>query len=290
MDVSYFPFDEQTCFINVAVWGYDTTEVAVHPKMKTSNNSAFVQSSTWLLKNISVEEAVSGTTPYMKITLDIKRYYEYFVVNILLPPTLLSFLDPCVFILPASSGERMSFAVTCFLAFSVFMTMLGDNMPKSSVPVAGISYFMMYMLFHSTAVTLCTIISLRIYCRGEAHTHVPTWVKVVVRVCRLRYCRYYCFHRYRNAGPSVDPYRSETPIEKYVIEDVSNKNDHSDRISRGADDVNMDLRTKMAVAFEHEPEITWTTVGRTMDAVFFIVFVALTVLVIMVTSTKLQIF
>ncbi|WAQ95593.1 ACHA7-like protein, partial [Mya arenaria] len=192
VDVADFPFDKQTCDVNIAVWGYDTTEVTLHPIIRNSaRDISYIESSTWSLRKISIDgKNTAVNTPYFQVTLLIERHYEYFLVNVILPPTLLSVLDPCVFLLPASSGERMSFAVTCFLAFSVFMTLLGDNLPKSSVPVAHMAYFMMYMLIHSCAVTFCTIITLRVYNKVDTAEQIPDWVKFVVRLLRLRFCRY----------------------------------------------------------------------------------------------------
>ncbi|XP_052776130.1 neuronal acetylcholine receptor subunit alpha-9-like [Mya arenaria] len=300
VNVANFPFDIQTCDVNIAVWGYDETEVTLHPVIKNDKGADYIQSSTWSLKNISIQGKNSATnTPFVQVTLLIQRHYEYYLLNVIMPPTLLSVLDPCVFILPASSGERMSFAVTCFLAFSVFMTLLGDNLPKSSVPVAHVAYFMMYMLIHSCAVTFCTIITLRVYKKMDMDERIPDWVKFIVRLLRLRFCRYRKQTLKSNVvGPKLDGNLPKAAVnnsvkgEKHFFElidskelpnGVVNEKSHSELNEKKLPSHNLWPKTS-----PNEPTITWNTVGRTLDAFFFTVFLAWLFFIIMSSLISLQ--
>lgn len=60
-------------------------------------------------------------------------------VNIVMPCVLLSLLSLAVFWVPAADGEKVSSGISVFLAFSVFLLMLTDNIPKTSlhVPIFG---------------------------------------------------------------------------------------------------------------------------------------------------------
>ena len=60
-------------------------------------------------------------------------------VNIVTPCVLLSLLSLAVFWVPTEEGEKVSSGISVFLAFTVFLLMLADNIPKTSlhVPIFG---------------------------------------------------------------------------------------------------------------------------------------------------------
>lgn len=184
----------------------------------------FTQNSAWKLSKTEIESVnLNEEWPFLKVSLEISRLYEYFLMNVLAPPILLSILSPCVFLLPASSGERMSYAITCFLAFSVFMSMLNDNMPKSSVPIAHLSYFMLYMLFHSFSVTVTTVFSLIIYNKAESGKSVPRWLQVVINFVRLQFCLNRPKSSHNEGFKNNDTAVSETPVEQFTKADASSR-------------------------------------------------------------------
>lgn len=71
------------------------------------------------------------------IQLQLKRLSTYFVLNIFVPIILLAMTSPMPFALPAHSGERMSLTVTLLLAFTVYLTIIANDMPQSSVQVSS---------------------------------------------------------------------------------------------------------------------------------------------------------
>ena len=262
-----FPFDKQTCSVNIAPWGYDSTEVRVKGRIDKSKDFLFTKNSAWTLMSTTVESVnVDKEWPYLKISLEIKRLHEYFLMNVLIPPILLSIISPCVFILPASSGERMSFAVTCFLAFSVFMSMLSDNMPKSSVPISHLSYYMLYMLIHSCSVTISTVITLRIYDKAENVKIVPKWLTVCVNALRLQFLVNKCKTSEEEKTDIHDREITETPIEKFTKADAMSRH--------GSFDIQqMYVRQKYKQddgTSWKDAEVTWYHVGKTLDRFFFV--------------------
>lgn len=267
VDVANFPFDEQICHINIAVWGYDTKEITILGNMRESPEWS-VQNSAWDLRATTVEGINTDQIPFLQVTLFTARRFEYFLINVLLPPILLSLVSPWVFLLPAASGERMSFAITCFLAFGVFMGLLSDNMPKSSVPIAHLSYFLMYMLIQSCAVTVCTIISLRVYHKAETTDEVPGWLSKFVSFVRLHPCRKRCVSSEQHTGPSSKDYVLETPVVTLTNTDIHGANDCDvkPKYRSPSLEANNDTVGKFCV--------TWYTVGRTLDVFLFVVFLS----------------
>ena len=72
----------------------------------------------------------------------LKRKPLFYILNILLPCVMLSILQLSVFLVPPAAGEKVSLGVTVLLSFTVFLLMVSDNMPQTSisVPVMG-EYF-----------------------------------------------------------------------------------------------------------------------------------------------------
>ena len=63
------------------------------------------------------------------------------------PCVLLSMLSLAAFWVPNDEGEKVSSGISVFLAFTVFLIMLTDNIPKTSlhVPIFGkdtVNYFL----------------------------------------------------------------------------------------------------------------------------------------------------
>ena len=68
----------------------------------------------------------------LKFYIYLKRKPFYFVLNIVAPTILLSFMSLSVFWLPARADEKMGLSVTILLAFTVFMLTISTVLPTSS--------------------------------------------------------------------------------------------------------------------------------------------------------------
>jgi len=72
-------------------------------------------------------------------TLYLARRSTFYLMNIILPCTLLSVLMLLVFCVPPDAGEKISVGISVLLAFTVFLLMLADSVPRTSldVPILG---------------------------------------------------------------------------------------------------------------------------------------------------------
>jgi len=77
--------------------------------------------------------------PYVEFTLYLRRRYTFYVMNIIVPCTLLSVLVMVVFCLPPDAGEKISLGISVLLAFTVFLLMVAENVPRTSLhtPIIG---------------------------------------------------------------------------------------------------------------------------------------------------------
>ena len=77
--------------------------------------------------------------PHVIFTLNLKRRYKFYMMNIVLPCLMLSVLIMVGFFLPPEAGEKISLGISVLLAFTVFLLMIADNIPRTSlaIPLIG---------------------------------------------------------------------------------------------------------------------------------------------------------
>lgn len=196
-----FPFDTQVCTITFTLWGYLSAEAILEPLDNiTSVDSLFyTENGQWEMKKAILIPLDNGSrSSLLQVQLTLRRRALYFVINMLAPILLLSVLNPLVFILPVDSGERVSFAVTIFLSFVVFLTLINDNMPKSSEPMAAISYFLIVIMCMSTLIIVFTILNLYLHFKEE-EKEVNKKLVLLLRYLKLSWL----FKRYRMKGTRI---------------------------------------------------------------------------------------
>ncbi|OWK00011.1 CHRNA1, partial [Cervus elaphus hippelaphus] len=108
--VTHFPFDEQNCSMKLGTWTYDGSVVAINPESDQPDLSNFMESGEWVIKESRgwkhwVFYACCPSTPYLDITYHfvMQRLPLYFIVNVIIPCLLFSFLTGLVFYLPTDS-------------------------------------------------------------------------------------------------------------------------------------------------------------------------------------------
>ena len=194
VDVTYFPFDTQDCVIELMPFGYSTSDINLISL--PVDQGIFSENNVWVLKSTSSDTAYFGNQPYTKITLSLERRYTFFILNLYSPVLILAFLNAMVFVLPADSGERVGYAITCLLSLSVYMTFASENLPTSSKPIAVIIYVLLLYMLISTLICLGTILGLRLH-RHDGDNPPPL---CLAKICCLTNIR--C--RKSKVGQSVD--------------------------------------------------------------------------------------
>ncbi|XP_062602770.1 neuronal acetylcholine receptor subunit beta-3-like [Saccostrea cucullata] len=106
LDVSFYPFDSQTCKIQFKSWSYTQWEI-----------------------NLTFADDKIG---------------------------------PMVFIIPADAGEKMGYAVTIFLTFVVFLTIISSNLPVNSDSVSYMAMYLVIKLLFGAMIIVITSVQLRI--------------------------------------------------------------------------------------------------------------------------------
>uniref|UniRef100_A0A8C6LRJ7 Cholinergic receptor nicotinic alpha 9 subunit n=1 Tax=Nothobranchius furzeri TaxID=105023 RepID=A0A8C6LRJ7_NOTFU len=185
VDVSYFPFDWQSCNLTFGSWTYNGNQLDISLAMETGDLSDFVENVEWechgmpAFRNVMMYGCCSDPYTEVTYTLHLKRRSSFYIFNLLLPCFLISFLAPLGFYLPADSGEKVSLGVTVLLALTVFQLLVAESMPPAeSMPYIGKYYIATMTMI--TASTSLTIFIMNIHFCGAEAKPVPQWAKVLI--------------------------------------------------------------------------------------------------------------
>ena len=267
IDVRYFPFDIQECDMEMYVWGYLTHEVKLIASSDTIETGLLAEHGSWTVVNTSVKVEYVSLVSKVTFTFRLKRKPQYVIVNVVLPILFLCLLNVLVFILPAESGERVSYAITVLLSIAVFMTIVSNTLPKTSEPLPIIGYFLMIDLIISALISLCTILNLRTYHKKD-DVSIPKWLTRIYDFLSCK-CRRGSVGSYaRDGHGNTIPFSKDKTNIKVIV-------DHSDVI----EDINFKTNTNESLeSNKDKQDIKWQDISTMVDYILLIVFSAITVI------------
>ena len=146
LDITFYPFDDQTCNIDLVDWAYHGLQVKLINGSDRVGLDAYTHSGEWDILRTEAKssdqfyESDPGVPfPRVRFTLYMRRKPMFYLINIITPCMMMSLLSVLVFYLPPDSGEKVSLGITVLLSFSVFLLLVAENVPKTSeyIPLLG---------------------------------------------------------------------------------------------------------------------------------------------------------
>lgn len=202
VDVEYFPFDIQTCFLRFGSWTYAGDEVEIHhvgKKRKVDigiDLSQFYKNVEWDIIDVPAYynevyyECCSEPYPDVTFKIVIRRKMLFYLVNLILPVALMTFMTVSVFYLPSDSNEKVTLSISILTSLIVFFLLMLEIIPPTSLAVP---LFGKYLLFTLVLVSLSACVSvyvLNIHHRSPSvHQMSPRmrqiFLKTLPRLLRL---------------------------------------------------------------------------------------------------------
>ncbi|XP_069142699.1 acetylcholine receptor subunit alpha-1-A-like [Argopecten irradians] len=185
-DVTFYPFDTQTCSLVISTSAYRVSEINLHFSKNPVRLQSYQENGEWELMNYTLEERRSVTerekSDYssLHVHFTMRRRPLYVFMNTILPTMLLSFLCALVFKLPPESGEKIGYSLTVLLAYAVYMTVISSNIPAAALSVSILSVYTVTVLVMGVIAVLLSIIVLECY-----HKDPDTEVSEMARKCYL---------------------------------------------------------------------------------------------------------
>ncbi|XP_075996773.1 acetylcholine receptor subunit delta [Genypterus blacodes] len=196
INVNYFPFDWQNCTLRFTSLTYNSREIRM--LLKNEENESTKWTVEWIIidpagwtengeweiihrpaKRNTYKHIPMESNKHQDITfyLIIKRKPLFYIVNIIIPCVLISFLASLVYYLPADSGEKMTLSISVLLAQSVFLLLISQRLPETSLSVPLIVKYLMFIMVLVTVVVLNCVVVLNLHFRTPS-THVMSeWTK-----------------------------------------------------------------------------------------------------------------
>ncbi len=122
----YFPYDIQDCMLVVRLIG-NANFVRLGD---TQEHTVEMTSSGWdIIHNHSFIPGTGNSSYRIHMRMILKRKPKTYVASIILPVFILSLMSTLVFVITPESGEKVSFGITIFLAFTVFLLLVFNVLP-----------------------------------------------------------------------------------------------------------------------------------------------------------------
>ena len=185
IDVRYFPFDQQQCIMKFGSWTYDGDLIDLVPMAPRVDLEDYWESGEWdivdtpgtkhTVKYACCDEIYTDIT----FNLVIRRKPLFYTVNLILPCVLISFLTVLVFYLPSDSGEKITLCISVLLALTVFLLLIAEIIPPTSLLIPLIGRYLLFTMVLVTLSIVITVIVLNIHYRAPSTHTMQPWVRKV---------------------------------------------------------------------------------------------------------------
>uniref|UniRef100_A0A8C4QJM5 Cholinergic receptor nicotinic delta subunit n=1 Tax=Eptatretus burgeri TaxID=7764 RepID=A0A8C4QJM5_EPTBU len=194
--VAYYPFDWQNCTLTLRSMMYSAEEINLQLqteiiKKKKSpiewvviDPKAYTENGEWEIVHKPARRIVNTQLPrhstnHQEITFNliIRRKPLFYIVNMIIPVILISFLSLLTYYLPADSGEKVSVAIAVLLSQSVFLFLVAQRLPQTSQEIPLLGRYLLFIMVSVTLVVLTNVLMLNLHHRTPNTHKLHTWIK-----------------------------------------------------------------------------------------------------------------
>ncbi|XP_052081207.1 neuronal acetylcholine receptor subunit alpha-3-like [Mytilus californianus] len=192
MDVTFFPYDSQTCDIELASWGFPADAVNLTFFKTHINLEDYRPDGEWDLTTTSqypsqlIEDDLVFSELLFRIELE--RFPGHYIMSVIFPTILTAVLTFVTFFLPLQSGGKIGYILTVLLALAVLLTLFSGSMPTTSKHTSVLVVFLTVTLGMACLVIIFTIFIIRLFHQPE-HDKAPNWMHSLARKFMKLKCR-----------------------------------------------------------------------------------------------------
>ena len=201
----------------------------------------------------------------------LRRRSSFYVLNIVLPVLFLSLTTSAVFVLPAEAGEKIGMSITVLLAYSVYLSVIADQLPQTSVHVCYMQVYLSVLLGITALGVILSVAVLNMHHRSPETPVGRTLTRIIRRLRTCLWLEEKCNLRIPITN-KVDCETESCPLENNKTKQVK-KSGTTEVLST----------TNILQENTGNDEISWSEVAQTLDRVFFIVFDVIIVMASVIT-------
>uniref|UniRef100_A0A7N6BYR4 Acetylcholine receptor subunit epsilon n=1 Tax=Anabas testudineus TaxID=64144 RepID=A0A7N6BYR4_ANATE len=212
IEITYFPFDYQNCTLAFRSQTYSANEVELILAVGETGDTiewvdidpeAFTENGEWAIVHRPARKLLNTRyTPddleYQEImfNLVIQRKPLFYIINIILPCSLISSLVVLAYFLPAQAGgQKLTVSISVLLAQTVFLFLIAQKVPETSLSVPLIGKYLIFVMCVTTLIATNQIVVLNFSLRSPSthtmsHTikHVSTGSNVQFAYLKMIFC------------------------------------------------------------------------------------------------------
>lgn len=208
IEITYFPFDYQNCTLVFRSQTYSASEVdiilAVDEELGGPiewvdiDPEAFTENGEWAIKHRPARKLINkryspDDLEYQEISFNliIQRKPLFYIINIILPCSLISSLVVLAYFLPAQAGgQKLTVSISVLLAQTVFLFLIAQKVPETSLSVPLIGKYLIFVMSVTTLIATNQIVVLNISLRSPSthtmsHSIKHVFLELVPRFLRM---------------------------------------------------------------------------------------------------------
>ncbi|XP_034540271.1 acetylcholine receptor subunit epsilon [Notolabrus celidotus] len=192
VEITYFPFDYQNCTLAFRSQTYSASEVDLILADEETGQTiewvnidpeAFTENGEWAIVHRPARKIINkryspDDLEYQEIMFNIiiQRKPLFYVINIILPCSLISSLVVLAYFLPAQAGgQKLTVAISVLLAQTVFLFLIAQKIPETSLSVPLIGKYLIFVMSVTTLIATNQIVVLNFSLRSpNTHTMSPS--------------------------------------------------------------------------------------------------------------------
>ncbi|XP_048735823.1 neuronal acetylcholine receptor subunit beta-2-like [Ostrea edulis] len=183
IDIAFFPFDQQTCSVELVSWTRDISN-----SVDGFRISELIHGH-WSVSSHSVTTYIDSNDSVMSFNITLDRKPKIYILFIIIPIGFLIILDLLTFLLPNDCGEKVSYSITVLLALSIFLTIVASMLPANSDSISYLEVCIVVVIGQGVLILIGTAISLRIHDWKDDEI-VPWCVQSFTRLSWKLQCKY----------------------------------------------------------------------------------------------------
>ncbi|XP_003456851.2 acetylcholine receptor subunit epsilon [Oreochromis niloticus] len=192
IEITYFPFDYQNCTLAFRSQTYSANEVDLTLAVGETGEiiewvdidpEAFTENGEWAIVHRPARKMINSRyspddLEYQEITFNlvIQRKPLFYIINVILPCSLISSLVVLAYFLPAQAGgQKLTVSISVLLAQTVFLFLIAQKIPETSLSVPLIGKYLIFVMCVTTLIATNQIVVLNFSLRSPStHTMSQT--------------------------------------------------------------------------------------------------------------------
>ncbi|XGW12148.1 hypothetical protein V3C99_013100 [Haemonchus contortus] len=186
LNIRFFPYDRQNCTLTISSWTNSMSALDYYADPEV-NLASFIPNEEWDVKSFKIfrheYKYACCAEPWaiLQASLVIQRKPLYYIVNLIIPTSIITIVSITGFFTPASTDddrtEKINLGITTLLAMSILMLMVSDQMPTTSEFVPLIAWFYLSIIIIVSIGTFLTSVVLSVQSRRQYGRNPPLYIR-----------------------------------------------------------------------------------------------------------------